>query len=96
MKALDYFPGILVLNETWLKEDNCDYAKINGYSSFHTIRENNRSGGVSIFYKSDINVQLINVMNISTESIECCEMKVALKREEYFLLAVYRPHSGTV
>ena len=66
------------------------------YSSFHTIRKKNRSGGASISYKIDLNVQLINMMNISTESIECCEMKVALKREEYFLLAVYRPHSGTV
>ena len=51
----------MVFTETWPKKDNCDYAKIDGYSTFHTVRENKRSGGVSIYYRSDINVQLINV-----------------------------------
>ena len=44
------YPDVLNLTETWFSEDYSE--GINGYNSFHTIRKDRRSGGVSLFYQT--------------------------------------------
>ena len=46
-RSPDYYPEVLVFSETWFKPET--QSSIQGYSAFHTIREQGRSGGVSIF-----------------------------------------------
>ena len=44
------YPDVLNLTETWFSEDYSE--GINGYNSFHFIRKDRRSGGVSLFYQT--------------------------------------------
>ena len=94
--TLEYSPDIIVLTETWLHEDNKEFAKLEGYEAIHTIRENGRSGGVSMYYLYKYNVQQIVPMSLSNESIESCGIKLSLELENFYILAVYRPHGSTV
>ena len=38
LATLEYSPDLIVLTETWLSEDNKEFAKIEGYDAIHTIR----------------------------------------------------------
>lgn len=42
-------PHIIIINETWLKEDDTKNCNILSYISYHNIRKDRRGGGVSIF-----------------------------------------------
>lgn len=49
IQSLKYTAHIIVLSETWLRENDGKHFNIPGYRSFHSIRVHKRSGGVSIF-----------------------------------------------
>ena len=51
------YPDILVLTETWFT--SVHKCEIPSYTSYHTIRENGRSGGVSIYIHNSITSNII-------------------------------------
>ena len=88
-------PNILVLSETWFTPGNI--RELSGYSGFHTIRETNqRSGGISIYVGQSIFSYKIPSLCISNENIEICTVSVKFNNISQFILAIYRPHSGTI
>ena len=58
LKELDNPFHLLAFTETWLKSENLDLVHIDGYESFHLIRQDNNlnnlkefGGGISVFKK---------------------------------------------
>ena len=45
-------PQIIILTETWFSNENA--WNLEGYASYHTIRPNRRSGGVSDYVNNNL------------------------------------------
>lgn len=83
------------LSETWFKPHNI--SQIPGYNSYHTLRNIlTRSGGVSIFVKNTIESIQLKEISFSNSNIEICSAKVKCDKIFLYVLAIYRPHSGSV
>ena len=52
LKSLEFEFDITGLSETWIKGQNQDFSKIQGYRQEHVYRENRSGGGVSLFIKN--------------------------------------------
>ena len=96
LDSCTYDPDVIVLTETWLTNENSDFAKIEGYKVIHTVRKNAHSGGVSIFYKNFLNVDKLDELTINDASIETCTVKLRIKDTIYYFIGIYRPNTGTV
>ena len=98
---------VMVLNETWLREDITDnFINIRNYSlyrqdraemtSFNTTK---RGGGIAIYIKNTIQYVVMdsNVFCYNTKDIESCCIKLIFERiRPIYIVAVYRPPSGSV
>ena len=87
-------PHVICLNETWFTSEY--QADIPYYSSFHTIRPDRLSGGVSIFVHESITSRKLTIFSFSNDDIEICSVELIINGETLIVVAVYRPHSGTV
>ena len=61
-----------MLSETWLTESNMNYCEIEGYISFHMIRNTGKSGGFSIFCGKQVKSRKMDILSISDKSKENC------------------------
>jgi exonuclease III len=97
LAALNHVPDIVVLTETWLNDSNKIHATLDGYIPFHTVREQGRRRGVSVFCREGLSVRLIDNLCVSDENIESCVVGVTIGRTtELSVFGIYRPHSGTI
>ena len=95
LSSISYFPDVIVLSETWLRESDVQFANIEGYDGFHTLRDG-RSGGVSVFCSKSLKCVKLNKFSLSNETIESCCVRVDTGGECFSVLAIYRPVSGSV
>ena len=86
-------PDIFVLTETWFSNDNT--LNLHGYSSYHTIRNTRRSGGVSVFVKNSLESYIIQDLCLCNDSIEICSVNVIINNSTKTILGVYRPHADS-
>ena len=86
-------PDVFIFSETWYNVNTV--ISITGYSSFHTVRDG-RSGGVSIFFKSYLNVIHMPELSLSNTNIEICSVKLSTNSETIYISGIYRPISGTI
>ena len=93
LDSLVSYPQIIVLTETWFSEDN--KFEINGYNGYHTVRSDRRSGGVSVYVSKSLESQILSEITFIYNYIEICSVKIKLGSEYWYLLGIYRPHSGT-
>ena len=87
-KNLDEFIGylsncehsfdIIVLTETWAKNETQALCHIPGFNSTHNFRTEKQGGGVSIFVKDSINFDVIDNLNISSEYIESAAVSISV------------------
>ena len=96
ISAMARQPDVLVLTETWLNVDDEDYATLEGYASFHTVRTGARSGGVSVYYKERYRAESITNLSICNLNIESCCVCIYIGSVKLNIVGIYRPHSGTV
>ena len=96
LETLNFKPAIIVLTETWLSETNKSMCNIEGYNSYHTIRMNRRSGGVSVFVDSRLESFELEEYCISNEFMESCVVRVKSNVCDLICFAVYRSHSETI
>ena len=96
IESLPTPPDVIILTETWLNETNYCNCSIEGYEASHTIRTTGRGGGVSIFSRKDLIVLNLSNFCIRTESIETCVARIAFGTETLFIIAAYRPPSGSM
>ena len=86
-------PHILVLTETWFTDNY--HPPIVNYESYHSIRSS-RSGGVSVFVIDNLTSRKIDELSYVNENIEVCSVEICLPNENFYILGIYRPHSGTI
>ena len=91
LKTFDKLPEVIVLTETWLKEDKLALACIEGYDAFHITRQSGLSGGVSIFCSKSLKCIKVDQLSISNPTIECCTVNLKLSKN-VIIIGVYRPH----
>ena len=92
--SLSHYPDILACCETWLNEEDVEFANFEGYNSYHTLRDG-RSGGVSVFCVANLKSRKIVDLSPSTEHIEACCVEVVVGGQVFYVLSIYRPHSGS-
>ena len=88
------FPIVLNLVETWFYESSTE--EIPGYNSFHTVRQDGRSGGSSIYVKNNLNAKSVPNFCFCNEDIEICGVEICISNSIVFILGIYRPHSGSI
>jgi hypothetical protein len=91
---IDKSIDILILTETWLRDDCRDQVAIGemtppGYSIQHSPRPNRRGGGLAIIHRSDLETDTIKPIKFST--FECFITRVKHPKACFHLAAVYRP-----
>ena len=87
-------PQVLVFSETWFNEENS--IELPNFSSFHMNRLNRRSGGISVYVVSNIISYKIHSLCFSNDSIEISTVCVKFNGRYQYILAIYRPHTGTI
>ena len=84
----------MVFSETWFSEDS--KAEIPEYDSYHTIRTERQSGGVSV-YVSDLFISsAVEELCYANVDIEVCSVKIVSNDDSVYIIGIYRPHSGTI
>ena len=89
----------IVISETWNNEMNSELCKIPNYNEFHTIRSGEdvctRSGGISVFCSQEIQASKKDNLSTCTVNIETCVVQFEYLKNNYVVLAVYRPCQGS-
>ena len=87
---------IIILTETWAKDETYTLCHIPGYNSTHNLRENRRGGGVSIFVKESIDFSVIEAINTTSDFMEAVAItfQCELTGRRTNVLGIYRPPSG--
>ena len=70
---------IIVLTETWAKDESQTLCHIPGYNAAHNHRENRKGGGVSIFVKESINFSVTEDSKLSSDCIESVAINFQMK-----------------
>ena len=88
------YPEIVVCSETWFTDEYSE--TIDGYSAYHTVRTNQRSGGVSVFIKESLVSRTVSHLTYCSDSIEVCSVETKLGGETVVIIGIYRPIGGSV
>ena len=75
LQTLNQSYDVIVLTETWLKEDTADGCCLPGYYGVHNYRLDRSGGGVSIFIKDKFKFEVNNNLKISNEFFESISIK---------------------
>jgi len=95
-ESLSKFPDVFIFTETWLNDItklNCNF---NHCDSYHTTRLSRTGGGVSVFVNNNFNSMSISDLCLCNDTIETCTVQVRYDDNDIIIIAIYRPHSGTV
>ena len=94
---------VIVLTETWAKDETHDLCHIPGYLSAHNFRNNRKGGGVSIFVKDIYKIEVLDQVNISNETLESAGLTISYNdnnndntNKKINILGIYRPPDGNV
>ena len=89
---------IIVLTETWGRDETHTLFQIPGYNSLHNYRKDNKGGGVSIFIKEVYKFIPNDKLNISEESLESVAATVYYSKsnKSVNIIGIYRPPRSSV
>ena len=98
---------VLVLLETWLREDITDnFVSVCNYSMYRQDRSSltafnttKRGGGIIMYVKNSIQFSLMdsNIFCNNTEDLESCCIKLSMPHlRPVYIMAIYRPPSGSI
>ena len=93
---MEFKADILVLTETWLHSDNVQNVHINGYQSTHCVRSERQRGGVSILFSNSVEAKVLDQVTACNDCIETYSIKFQVRFYTYYVVLIYRPHSGPV
>ena len=76
LHVLKFNFSVIALTETWLTNENCSLYGICNYNSHHSVRENRRGGGVSIFVNPLISFKTRPDLEKCDDNIECAFIQI--------------------
>lgn len=59
IENLDKKPNIIIITESWLKENELEFYNLNHYETIGNCRKNQRGGGIIIFIRDDIKFNIL-------------------------------------
>lgn len=87
-------PHLILLTETWLRDDEAKYYQVPGYYSLHKCRKS-RGGGVSIFIREGIDFQEL-IIDSKSEIDNCDLVLCKLNQFKVKIGCIYKaPHCNT-
>ena len=96
LNSLKTLPKVIVLTETWNYENNYEMCSLENYQGYHSYRNVNRGGGVSIFCLNEFHCEKLLSLTLCNETIESCAVRISFSKYYIIILAIYRPHSDTI
>ena len=90
LRSLTFFFTVIVLTETWLNESIDCLFEIEGYIS-HAVYRNSHGGGIKVFIRDGLTVNLKNNMTFISDLFECLTLEVFLSKKKYLITSIYRP-----
>lgn len=81
---------VIVVGETWVKNDYSCIYNIPGYRAYFSCRDNS-SGGLAVFIKNNLEHKLIN--NQTRDGIHHVQIEIKHQGRWYNVFGVYRPPS---
>ena len=82
------FP-VLVFSETWFGAEKL--LSIDGYTGYHSFRNDKIGGGVSVYVKSSFVSSKIEAMTVNNDLLETCAVEIKGKNSSIVVLGIYRP-----
>lgn len=88
--------GFICLSETWLRDENINSVQIRGYTlCTYFCRKTNRGGGVAIWSKLGLTVEVLDFPNFNDEkNFEFCGFRSTLDGTRICVVLCYRSPSG--
>ena len=84
---------VISICETWFNEFNMNLFVLQGYTSFHTIRNHKKAGGVSIYIKSSFSTNKIVILSLSNLYIDTITIEIKLDTRNIIISSIYRSPS---
>ena len=70
---------IIALTETWLNTGNMNDYSIEGYVTYHSVRENRTGGGVALYFKPGFQCKVLNDFSLSLGNcLECLTVELCV------------------
>ena len=92
LDSIDIKFDCICVSETWLDYSSLQLCNVNGYMTYHVVRDDGRrGGGVSVLVNERIKSKLIDNLRISNESIECLFVFCSVSGTNFIVGVVYRP-----
>ena len=86
---------IITFTESWLDDASKNMAQLLDYTSYHSLRNNNkRGGGVSTYISKHISSKIITNATVNHEDIETLFVELEKNGKRIILGTVYRPPSA--
>ena len=84
---------IICLTETWLNDDNFIDNIFTGYIGYHSMRQNRRGGGVSIYVNNEFVSKELHEFSCNLDHIEIVFADVIQNNKHFIIGSCYRPPS---
>jgi len=94
MQAFDFNFQMFCFTETWFS-NAVSTVSLPGYRDYHTIRSG-RGGGVSLYCSNLFESQMFDELSFVNGNIEVCTVKIVTKTNSVYVMAIYRPPSGSI
>ena len=86
---------IMVFSETWFESDNC--SSIQSYDDYHTVRQNKKGGGVSIYVRNKYKSSKLNNLSGIYSTFEACTVILKVNESfEIYIVCLYRPPDSSL
>ena len=93
LETLIFKFDIICLTETWLNKDNFVDDIFTGYVGYHSMRQNGRGGGVSIYVKNIFIHKELHEYSCNLDHIEIVFADVVQNNKHFIIGSCYRPPS---
>lgn len=86
LQSLPVNVDVLIIGETWIKNDRCKYYNIPGFKSTYSSR-NKSSGGLAVFVRNELNFEVKS--NLAEDGLHHIELSITTAR--ITVHGIYRP-----
>ena len=91
ISSLMHQPDVIAVSESFLDSNSSSHFSLPNYVGYHSTREVQKRGGVSIFVRDYLITDLIEDFSYIHAEIEICTIRLKLAKTSYTISAIYRP-----